>query len=721
MPPEQAIGRKEAIGPAVDVYALGAILYELLTGRPPFQGETRAETIQQLIAQDPVPPSRLNGRVPRDLETICLKCLHKEPERRYGSALALADDLNRFLGGRPIQARPVGWGERSWRWCRRNPAAAAILALVLLAAGGGLWSEWQKAERQGQARGAVEAALGQLPDLRRQARWAEAEAVFTQARSRLDDARSDDLRLRLAQADEALQIAAELERLRLTPATEAGRFDYRSMAAEYARGFEQAGLDVWGDPKAVAEHIRISDLRPQLMMALDNWAYVADALDEQKSLARLLELARRTDPDPEWGDRVRTRGLWSDHEAVRRLAAEALQRLAEGAPEHAPSTAVVTLLAKKLGRYDKQSAPLLRAAQLRHPDDFWLNYALGDALREKEPAEAASFYRAALATRPTAEAVWRGLGAALEGQGRVDEAMAHYRRAIELDPKGALAHDYLSTCLLGKGRVDEAMAECRRAIELDPKLADPHYALGLGLQGKGRLDQAMAEFRRAVELDPKRTEIHYSLGLSRAHAARREWAPAAEGYARVLKGGATDEGHFWFEYAALLVLSGDRSGYAKACTHMTKALGKTGGPRSYHVARACTLAPGAVAEASLPGRLAKKELQDSAKEFWSLTEQGALYYRAHRYQEAVPFFEKSLGAEPKLGRAVINWLWLALANQRLGKAEEARRWLSKAQAWLDQYRDGIPARADEELGLDLHNWLEAHVLRREAESLLGPR
>src|SRR5205807_1222557 len=180
------------------------------------------------------------------------------------------------------------------------------------------------------------------------------------------------------------------------------------------------------------------------------------------------------------------------------------------------------------------------------------------------------------------------------------------------------------------------------------------------------------------------------------------------------KRGATDDGHFWFEYAALLLLSGDRPGYTLACAHMVERCGKPGGPRAYHMARACTLAPDAVADTALSGRLAEKELQGNAWQFWSLTEQGALAYRTGRFHESVPFFEQSLRANSKPGAAVVNWLWLALANHRLGKAEEARRWLDKAQAWLDQFGDGMPAGAEQEFGLHFHNWLEAQVLLREA-------
>ena len=133
MAPEQANGKTREIGPAADIYGLGAILYEVLTGRPPFRAESSMETLLQVIAVEPVPPAHLNPKVPRDLETICLTCLHKEKLKRYATAAALADDLRRFTGGEPIHARPAGLWERLGKWARRKPAAAALYGVSVLA------------------------------------------------------------------------------------------------------------------------------------------------------------------------------------------------------------------------------------------------------------------------------------------------------------------------------------------------------------------------------------------------------------------------------------------------------------------------------------------------------------------------------------------------------------------------------------------------------------
>jgi serine/threonine protein kinase len=184
MAPEQAASQTGLIGPATDVHALGVLLYEMLTGRAPFVGATTLDTLTQVMTQDPVPPRRLQPSVPADLETVCLQCLRKAPSERYSSALALAEDLRRFLDGKTILARPAGPWERAWKWSRRNPALAALTAVIatglvtLFAAGwvvnAMLRAEVRRADRQSE---------------RADANYREARDTLTRIAARFEDKR----------------------------------------------------------------------------------------------------------------------------------------------------------------------------------------------------------------------------------------------------------------------------------------------------------------------------------------------------------------------------------------------------------------------------------------------------------------------------------------------------------------------------------------------------
>jgi serine/threonine-protein kinase len=132
MSPEQAQGKQRALGPPTDIYALGAILYDLLTGEPPFRGPTILDTLRLVVETEPRPPIHLQPSLPRDLQIICMKCLEKEPARRYNTAGELAEDLRRFLDGEPILARPVPVWERAWKWCRRRPSLTALIGVIVL-------------------------------------------------------------------------------------------------------------------------------------------------------------------------------------------------------------------------------------------------------------------------------------------------------------------------------------------------------------------------------------------------------------------------------------------------------------------------------------------------------------------------------------------------------------------------------------------------------------
>lgn len=220
MAPEQAAGHNAAVGPASDIYALGAILYEMLTGRPPFRGPSAVDTLMLVRIAEPVPPTRMQPKIPRDLETICLKCLHKDARRRFTDAEALADDLNRFLNGRPILARPTPQWERGLKWARQNPTVAAlslgIVVITLLGIGLVTW-QWQRASdkaiAESVARGEAETLKRQADEQRKRAEWFLASLAVERSLNLCEQGNVSRGVLELARNLEAISLPPEYERV----------------------------------------------------------------------------------------------------------------------------------------------------------------------------------------------------------------------------------------------------------------------------------------------------------------------------------------------------------------------------------------------------------------------------------------------------------------------------------------------------------------------------
>jgi len=555
MAPEQARGDPKAAGPAADVYALGAILYECLTGRPPFKAESALETLQQLTTEEAVPPGRLNARVPRDLETICLKCLEKDPHRRYPSAAALADDLRRFDRGEPIVARPAGHLERAAKWARRRPAAAVLLAagLVMLvgATGAAVWyvgdrarlhyeEELRAAEVQNRSRevnGEANDALDQvelyLKDLHARLddplrvhellseidRWQSLVEQVRQASQRAQSAcvgneelvadqtraRIKAVQAKLSREEAGYGLARDLDDIQAeayTPIDDLRSRVERAMAG-YANFFSRFGLDIDRADKVHLESVLTSSpIRFALVAGLDNWAVLTAIVNPKNpQLARLLELARAADPDS-WRNRFRDPAVWSDRAALTALAGDV------DVEQQSPT--ILVSLGLRLHQTGADSSALYKQAILYHPRDFWLHLNAG--WYAKEPGIRVGLNLAACAIRPNSPMAYCNVSNVLREQGDLPGALTAANRALAINPRFVAAHVNLGAALAASKDLPGAIAASKKAIEFGPKSAAAYVNLGIALQESRDLPGAVAACKKAIELDPNSAAAHNALG-----------------------------------------------------------------------------------------------------------------------------------------------------------------------------------------------------------------
>jgi eukaryotic-like serine/threonine-protein kinase len=703
MAPEQVRGTADASSPLVDVYALGAVLYETLTGRPPFHGATSAQTHQQVLTDEPVFAKSANARVPHDLRIICLKCLHKSPQRRYSSAADLAADLRRFIKGEPISARPTGWIERTVKWTRRHPTSAMALSATAVLMLAGTIALIRFHALQSQQWRTLGADLAEVKTLEDGADWSGAQGVLDRASDLLKGRAPAALLARLDQARRDLELLMRLDAIHLSRVTGGDLSYYREKAdQDYRAAFADAFSFKVGDAVSVAAaQVNGSAIRTGLAVAIDDWSISAsDPADRQW----LLELARLAQPGgrDNWGDRIRDADNWA--------VPSELTDLAQHVPiDRVPVSALLTLgdRLKKVGA--APSSNFLRRVQQAHPADFWVNLTLGTSLLWQNPGEAESYCRAALASRPMAAVSYNVLANSLRAEDRPYDAITAYRKALNLDPRYARARTDFGNALSNIGRFNQAIECYDAALASDPQYIWANHDAGDTLVQMGRFNDAVARYQSVIasELNDKQVERGWRTALvltGHADQAMASWQEAI----RV----EPDKYEVSAGYAELvLYLQKDDEYEAARATLLQRFASTKYAPNVQAIAFACLLKP---ADDGMLRQIAdllhKNPVSKASKPAWvynrSIFNDALLAYRRRDIDRAIKLLSSvdsgTLGPCPKLV--------LAMAQADAGQVQRARKTLSEAMTGND-WRTTKVTRFD---------FGEYHVLRREAETKLLP-
>jgi serine/threonine protein kinase/Flp pilus assembly protein TadD len=515
MSPEQALAKRVVVDHRSDIYSLGATLYELMTLRPAFDGDDRQELLRKIAFEEPLAPRRFNKAVPAELETIVLKAMEKDQADRYATAQELADDLQRFLEDRPIQAKPPSLLQRARKWSRRHQAvlsaaAVGMLLVVAILAGSVGWIVRDRAERRQKMGREIATAVSDAENWYRRDNLIEALAAVKRAVAPLASGEGRaDLRERIAELSKDLEMVRRLEEIRLPRARDGieGHYDNAWADESYGEAFREYGIDVESlDAGEAAERIRGRTIAAELTVALDQWAHKRQ-LANKEGWDRLIAVAKAADRD-EWRNQLR--------DAVVQRKQGALLELAASPKISSLPLQTLSLLGAAI-QDAKAGAAVLRQAQRKYPNDFWINFQLAWSLGSDD---AVRFYTVAAALRPRNAPVHFFLGHALEKRGKRDEAIAAYIRAIELQP-GLGGHPYnvairtsnLAFDLAEDKKLAEALAAQERIVELLPSDAAAWHGLGFLYLRQEKFDAAIAAYRNSIELKGDNPRVHRDLGV----------------------------------------------------------------------------------------------------------------------------------------------------------------------------------------------------------------
>jgi serine/threonine protein kinase/tetratricopeptide (TPR) repeat protein len=657
MSPEQAQMSGLDVDTRSDIYSLGVLLYELLTGTTPFDKERFKEVgydeMRRIIREEEPPkpstrvstlgqaattvsinrksdPKRLSQLCRGELDWIVMKALEKDRNRRYGTASALAADVQHCLNDEPVTACPPSIAYRFGKFARRNKVAlamacvvtTAVLLVVATLAGSIGWVVGDRARRREEAVRGVERALEDAQRLQKQGKWGEARAALRGSESLLATAGNpEELAQRCRQVEADLTMLSKLELARLERTSErADHFDNQAADQAYRAAFAEYGLPVLDlDPAVAAERVVASAIAQELVAALDDWAgFVSRSHDldlapdesapptlNPADRAKLLALAQVTDPDP-WRQQVR--------DAISRGNQTRLLELSRQVQVLEQPPATLVLLAQSSATTDLPGATaLLRRMQRQHPDDFWINHELGkclSALKPPQVEEAIGYFRTAVALRPQSPGVYVNLGVALAKKGEIEEALAAFQHAVRLKPDYAQAHCNIGYCFTWLGQPDQAITECHEALRLKPDFPCALVTLADALFNKGRPADAIAALDQALRLDPE---------------------------------------------------------FAAAESNLAFVLATSPDPKFRDAKRAVKLAQQAVRR------------RPNANN-WGIL--GTAQYRAGDWNAAIAALKKSMELHARVDEE--ECLVLAMAHWQLGKKVEARQWYDKGVAWMEK-------------------------------------